>query len=248
MDLPFSRDDDFIGDTGIPIHRTMFQLDSSKIQMLMDCPRGFFFQHILGWEQREANIHLVFGSAWHEAMRHVLEQGPDKTSLREAHEIFMEIYQEDFASDPFTEEHYSKNPGKCLEGLADYVATFDIAPDNTIYTEISGAAPVREDRLIHFKMDAIRKHPPHHQEAGKYYALEHKTTSRKTSSWQEKWNYKFQVGTYLHALHAVLPLSCSPPNRILCCTFDPQFVLEPRWSKKWVCILSLFNYFLCNSK
>lgn len=204
MDLPFDAEDETIGDTGIKIHPTMFQLDSSKIQMLMDCPRGFFFQHILGWEQREPNVHLVFGSAWHEAMRHVLEHGTDKKSIRGGYQIFKEIFEKDFSNDPFTEEHYSKNPGNALQGLADYAATFPVDPSNTIYTEIAGAAPIREDRQIHFKMDAIRKHPESHQEAGKYYALEHKTTSRKTQSWQEKWNYKFQVGTYLHALNAWL--------------------------------------------
>lgn len=204
MDLPFDRSDDHIGDTGIPVHETMFMLDSSKLQQLMDCPRGFFFNYILGWQNTDPNIHLVFGSAWHEAMEHVMEHGTSKQALLDAHAKFKEVYEEEFASDPMASEHYSKNPENALKALADYAAEWPIDPTNTVYTEIAGATPIREDRQIHFKMDAIRRHPEHHEEAGKYYAMEHKTTSRKTQSWQDKWGYKFQVGTYLHALNSWL--------------------------------------------
>jgi len=200
MNIPFERGK-LIGQTGIRATDTMFILDSSKIQQLMDCPRGFFFSHILGWQSERTSIHLVFGSAWHEAMEHLLLNGSSKASIMEAHDKFMEVYTEEYGSDPFLDEHYSKNPGNALKALAEYVSTYKVDPDQTIYTEIAGAAPIRQDRAIQFKMDAILRHPPHHEEAGKYFSLEHKTTSRKTKSWQEKWSYKFQVGTYLHALH-----------------------------------------------
>lgn len=204
MDLPFDKGDDYIGETGIPIQDTFWVLDSSKMQALMNCPRGFFFSHILGWQDADPNIHLVFGSAWHEAMEHLLRNGGDKQSVREAYEVFMETYEEEFASDPYHSEHYAKNPGNALEALAGYAGQFPINPRNTLWTEVAGTTPIREDRNIHFKVDTIRKHPQDHQEAGKYHILEHKTTSRKSQTWLEKWSYKFQVGTYLHTMHTWL--------------------------------------------
>jgi len=206
MNLPFSKDQigQTIGDTGIKIRETFWVLDSSKIQKLMSCPRSFFYSHILGWQSTDPNIHLVFGSAWHEAMEYLLKTGPTVESAQEAYERFLEVYNKEFNSDPFSSEHYSKNPANALQALASYATEHPFNPANTIYTEVSGAAPIGQGRFIHFKVDTIRRHPPYHQEAGKYYVLEHKTTSRKTQSWMNKWTYKFQVGTYLHALHAWL--------------------------------------------
>ena len=206
MNLPFTKDDigSEIGDTGIQIRDTFWVLDSSKIQNLMNCPRGFFLNHILGWTSTDPNIHFVFGSAWHEAMEYLLKNGPTKESAVEAHEIFCDIYNKEFASDPFSTEHYSKNPGNALLALGEYIIHHPFDPENTIYTEVSGSAPIGRGRSVHFKVDTIRKHPERHQEAGKYYVLEHKTTSRKSQKWMEKWGYKFQVGTYLHAMNSWL--------------------------------------------
>lgn len=126
--------------------------------------------------------------------------GRGQDVIMEAYDRFMNIYTEKFNDDPYVEEHYAKNPANALVALAGWANSFDYDPDNTLYTEVAGIAPISEDRIIHFKMDTIRKQPPHHQDAGKIYSLEHKTTSRKTQSWMDKWTYKFQVGCYIHAL------------------------------------------------
>ena len=71
-------------------------LDSSKIQSYMRCPRKYFFNHILGWSLEEEeqgaleisssgllaapkseirkSEHLVFGTAWHHSMEHLLRE------------------------------------------------------------------------------------------------------------------------------------------------------------------------------
>jgi len=204
--LPIDRLDnlDVIGDSKIPVREEMKLLDSSKIQSLMDCPRAFFFSHILGWESTDPNIHLIFGSAWHEALEHLLQNGGEPAIVREAYQKFMDIYSEEFEADPLASEHYAKNPENAFKALAQFSGKYPLRPEDTIYTEVAGTAPIREDRSIHFKLDAIRRHPPSHEEAGKYYVLDHKTTSRKSKSWMNKWSYKFQVTCYIHVMNSWL--------------------------------------------
>lgn len=204
--LPISdlKDMDVLGDSGIPVREEMTVLDSSKIQSLMNDPRAFFLSHILGWQSTDPNIHLVFGSAWHEALEHLLLNGSDPAVVQEAYSKFMDIYNEEFEADPFASEHYAKNPENAFNALGNYAGKYPLNPEDTLYTEVAGTAPIGPERSIVFKVDAIRKHPPSHEEAGKYYVLEHKTTSRKSKSWMNKWSYKFQVGCYIHVMNAWL--------------------------------------------
>ena len=81
-------------DYPVPKHDSWNVLDSTKIQSFMDCPRGFFFSYILGWRKEEPSIHLIFGSAWHDAMEHLANNGYGKASVEEAYEKFCATYGE----------------------------------------------------------------------------------------------------------------------------------------------------------
>lgn len=196
-------DESTFGKTGIPVHRTWNILDSTKIKCLMGCPRDFFYSYILGWRKEGPSIHLSFGHAWHSAMEVLLKKGPGANYVLEAYDAFIKDYQELMEMDIMTLEnlHPSKTPSKALLGLTEYSEQWPDDPNLTKYVEVAGTAPINEtDRVIHVKLDSIRVYGSGHINEGKFYSLEHKTTTRQTEAWEEQWNYDFQIGTYDHFL------------------------------------------------
>lgn len=190
-----------IGKSGIPHRDTFDVLDSSKIQTFQDCPRKFFFRHILGWRSTEPNIHLVFGSAWHEAMEHLLLNGYSTKDVQQAYNRFMDVYNEEYPEEWLAPDHRAKNPGRALEALVNYTEEWktDHRDFDVLYTEIAGTAPISEEDLIHFKIDTIIEN----REG--VWTLEHKTTGRNSQSWRNKWELITQIGTYIHALYCLFP-------------------------------------------
>jgi len=80
----------------------------------MDCARQYFFEYVLGWRSTAPNNHLVFGSAWHAAIEHILQKGYG--AVDEAVFIFMNTYREELPPD--TDELYSpKTPSRADEAL-----------------------------------------------------------------------------------------------------------------------------------
>ena len=41
--------------------------DSSKLDTYLDCPRKFFYEHMLGWRVDRPAHALHFGTSWHMA-------------------------------------------------------------------------------------------------------------------------------------------------------------------------------------
>lgn len=207
IDIPQSLPNDprgdgpIIGKSGIPHRDTFDVLDSSKIQTFQDCPRKYFFQHILGWRPEKPNIHLVFGSAWHEAMEYLLNHDYSIESVQGAYQRFMKAYDEQFPHDWLEPNHRSKNPEKAMQVLVDYAKKWeqDHQDFDVLYTEVAGTAPISEEDVIHFKIDSVIQDPRG------YWSFEHKTTGRNSQSWRNKWDLITQVGTYIHALYCAFP-------------------------------------------
>lgn len=200
-------DEATFGKTGIPIHPTWGIMDSSKIQSLMDCPRGFFYSYILGWRRDEPALHLAFGSAWHAAMEVFLTNGHGPETIRAAYEAFLTVYKEEMGLpiEVLEELHRSKTPSNALKALVEYSATWPDNPEETLHLEKAGTAPISDSRVIHTKLDSIRRYPNEHRHSGKIYSLEHKTAGRMDRTWEDKWQYLFQVGTYDHFLKCLYP-------------------------------------------
>lgn len=191
-----------IGKTPIPKREIHDVIDSSKLQTFIECPRKYFFQHILGWQKKNLSVHLFFGSAWHEALEHLMNHGYEMSEVQIAYEKFKEIWDEEKPDDPLWEPHYAKNPSSALEGLVEYAEKWKRQDDfETLFTEVAGTIPVMDDQLIHWKVDAIIRDVD-----GWIWSLEHKTTGRNSSSWRNKWRMKTQTGTYHHALNGLYHL------------------------------------------
>ena len=190
----------------VPIipHEVWSVSDSSKLTLFMDCPRRFFFRHVLGWEYDYPNIHLDFGSTWHIAMEYLLEHlrtdGYSAEVLLEAYRLLEEKYRESF-DESMDQDNGAKTPANALIALTEYAKKYVLDRDkyNVLYTEVVGTVPLSEHHLIHFKIDAILE--------GLMGILcrEHKTSGQDSEVYQKSHQLSIQTGTYTHALYCAFP-------------------------------------------
>jgi hypothetical protein len=193
----------------IPYHETFDVLDSSKIQTFLDSPRKYFFNYLLGWQPEEPNIHFAFGSAWHEAMEYLAlqmdgtRQGYTQDMVVAAYKLFHDLFSEEYQDVIIPGITLGGAPNKTLDNalnaLIQYAEFYKWDKFKTLYTEVSGTVPISPERLIHFKLDTIV------EDYDGIWSLEHKTSSRNTAAWRDKWSLMPQIHTYTHALRTLFP-------------------------------------------
>jgi hypothetical protein len=182
-------------------HPTWAIVDPSKLNDFLECPRKYFFMHMLGWKPETPNNHIVFGQAWHKAMEHLLLNGYGPASINDAQEKLRNHYRKELP--PETDELFEpKTPDRAVLALTEYTVKYKHDLDNmeVLYTEVSGAAPISDKAIMHFRMDNILKH-----RAGYYFSHEHKTGTYLNIQWIMKWPLSIQVGCYVHALYCMYP-------------------------------------------
>ena len=185
----------------IPENSLWNVLDSSKLKEYSTCPRKYFFRHILGWKPAEgADIHLVFGTAVHQAMEILALDGYGIPSLTKGFETFLAHYRQYFPPEA-DEGNKPKTPANFMRALAQYALRYASDRHEVLHIEVAGAVHVDENQLLHFKMDTICR-----GEQG-YFSLEHKTSSRYSAMWEADWRQNIQIGTYNHVLHCLYPPS-----------------------------------------
>lgn len=185
----------------------MSVVDSSKIQSFQDCPRGFFFNYVLGLRREGPQIHLDFGSAWHDAMEILLLHGYGEAAVQAAYQAFLKTFREAFPNPVTDQDNAPKNPEYAWKALNMYVEQYAHDDFEVLYTETAGLVPIREQtegsnaRDLVVKLDSIVR--DNHD--GSINSMEHKTTGRNSASWREKWSYMLQVESYTHLLYAMYP-------------------------------------------
>jgi len=174
--------------------------DSSKIQDYLRCPRFYFYRHMLGWRHASPNNHLEYGQGMHLALEFLYANGFTDTNIVEAYEIFLNHYRQHFGEHE-DELFFPKTPRRMLEAIAKYVVNYsrDLKDYKVLYTEVAGSVPIAQDRLIHFRIDAIME-----DSDGNVFVLEHKTGSGHYL-WDSQWLLSIQTGTYTHALYCIYP-------------------------------------------
>lgn len=174
--------------------------DSTKLQTYLECPRKYFYSYILGWRSDQPNIHFIFGAAWHEAMEYLLlHQGNWNQEVEDmAFVLFWDIYIAKINTEDF--ELYSpKDPGHAREALKAYINLYKDDRDKVLFTEVPGTVPIDDERVLHFKIDAVMK-----GEKG-YYIKDHKTSKSMTKAWGDQWRMSFQIACYCHVLFLLFP-------------------------------------------
>ncbi len=183
-------------------HPTWEIRDSSKLDDYLECPRKFFFMHVLGWRIDAHQHDLFFGQAWHIAREHMLIHGYD--DMQGAYAAFIKFYRREL--DPETDDLYQpKNPEAVLMAIAKYAGDperrYDLEQNEVLYTEISGSVPVDEKRVLYFRMDSVLRN----KEIGFIFSWDHKTTKKFSRVWEEKFHLSLQNGTYTHCLYCMFP-------------------------------------------
>lgn len=170
--------------------------DATKIKAFMKCPRFYFYSYVLGWRPEEPSIHLVFGSAWHEAMEYLMLHGLSAESIEGAYSLFETEYRKTY--DPSMDLlNEPKTPANALRALVLYARNYknDHLDFEVLHTEVAGSVLIGDDPLF-FKIDTVVRD----KVTGRISSLEHKTTTSFSSFWLHQWRQNFQVGTYTYAL------------------------------------------------
>lgn len=187
---------------------TLGVIDSTKIQTYQDCPRRFFYEYVLGWRQEDANIHLAFGSAWHDAMEVFMKAAGKMGYIDPVIELAYSRFQATFDAAAEGNGAFGVDIGKdasnAYDALVEYAAKYNRIDSgiNTMFTEIAGTVPVgldrrTEGRVLHFKMDSVVE-----SDDG-IWSFEHKTTGKQSQSFLDKWGIIVQIGAYCHVLNVV---------------------------------------------
>lgn len=213
------------------LHKSLNIIDSSKLKDYIKCPRYFLYRHVLGWCSEFPNNHLIFGSAWHLAMEHLLLKGYDEVS--EAFDKFLEYYRQHFL--PETDGLFkAKTPANVLITIPAYVNKWradDEGKFEVLYTEIAGSVPISEFDKLYFRMDSILKETA----TNEVFSREHKTGSR-SWLWSEQWPLSTALGTYSHVLYCLYPFEMVKGIEINGTMFisrkkDPYEFLRPMFKK-----------------
>jgi CRISPR/Cas system-associated exonuclease Cas4 (RecB family) len=184
---------------GIMPHKSWTMYDSSKVQTFMECPRKYFYRYVLGWDQEQPSIHLIFGEAWHRAMAILLREGYTKDAVEHGYSVFLEYYRESYGPE-MDDILHPKSPGGALLGLLQYVKEYTpIDNFEVLHTEIAGSVPISPEDRVSFRIDGLVK------QASGITVLEHKTGSRLDNSWKNQWRLSLQVRTYTHVMNCLYP-------------------------------------------
>lgn len=190
----------------VPTNEAWNIQDSSKIKDAMSCWRGYFFKHVLGWQIDRPNIHLIFGSAWHEALAFLHLEGFESKNVQEAYNKHFLPYYRMFIDQSEDEIYLPKTPERAYLALAAYALRRqkDARDYSVVYhnekpmIEIGGKINLSNERQMCFKMDTILRGPRG------IISREHKTGSS-TWNWDMQWHLSVQIGTYSHVLYCLYP-------------------------------------------
>ena len=168
--------------TALEIH------DSTKLKCFADCPRQYFWRHVVGLAPKGANVHLVFGEALHAAFELLMREGVSNETRALAVHAFMKIYRESFTPEDDL-GNGNKDPDHAFEAIMKFKA-----PEGTpLYIENCGTVPISDSHVIHFKIDLVMESTPG------IVLWDYKTCSRMDKNWASQWLLDFQIGAYTYA-------------------------------------------------
>ena len=187
-------------------------IDSSKLSCFMECPRKYFFNHVLGWRSSFPNNHLVFGTAWHLAMEHLMRNKYTDASLEQAKLLFLHSYRQELP-EQFDEDFSPKTPANAINAIDDYHQKYykiDTNQYEVLHTEVGGIVLIGESMPITFRLDAIL----FDKSREIFIDCDHKTSQRKLSSWRELFSMSPQMIIYLHVMHCLYGSESKLPPEI----------------------------------
>jgi len=184
-----------------PIRKEWSIIDSSKLTTYMECPRKYFYSHLLGWKPREPNVHLVFGTAWHLACEHLAKSDYSEESIEESQYIFFYHYRKYFDSSR-DRDNEPKDAANGISSLATYQKKFksDLLNFKLLGTEIAGVVLIGPNQPMAFRIDALLEERNYSLGGvNQVIVMDHKTTQRKMLWWKDQWKMSTQILLYIYA-------------------------------------------------
>jgi hypothetical protein len=188
-----------------------YVIDNSKLRIYQDCHRQFFFEHILGMRREHPSSHLVFGSAFHLGMSHIMENweriraGENYAGIvRTANDLFMAEYRATFGVET---DAIMKGKAPCAVILAfiNYIERYKFTDTfKILYTEVAGRVPIDIKngimRVLYYRLDTIV------EDSDGVYILEHKTAGGELDdAWAKQFYLSHQISLYTHVLQCMFP-------------------------------------------
>jgi hypothetical protein len=188
----------------VPVHPTWDIQDGSKIKVYMECPRKYFYQYVLGWHHINPSIHLIFGSAWHEALAFMYENGITTENVRTAFNDHFLPYFRQYIDPGDDEIYHPKTPDRALLALIYYAALYgDDLKENEVLEydgqkliELGGRINLSDEYTVSFKQDVIMRN------SRGIFSLEHKTGSS-SYMWEIQWELAPSTAIYSHVLYCL---------------------------------------------
>jgi hypothetical protein len=190
----------------VPVSPTWGIQDGSKIKAYQECARKYFYEYVLGWRSIHPSNHLIFGSAWHEALAHLYDNGFSAEDVNVAFRDHFLPYYRQFIDPGDDDLYHPKTPERALLALAYYAAVHrhDLSENDILeydgkkLIEIGGQVSISNEYTVAFKQDTIMKN-----NRG-IFSLEHKTGSS-SYNWSTQWELAVSTAIYTHVLYCLFP-------------------------------------------
>lgn len=178
-------------------------MDSSKLSTFQECPRKFFFAHVLGWKSEgNSEFHLDFGKAYHSAKETLWKEGGTSAGVEAAYQTFLAEWgknSEKYMDYPAKGKH----PNNVLSALVGFATKYakDFKELELVNTEVPGSFLLPNNFMLSFRIDSIHKRV----NSGEVLFMDDKTASRADANEHTKYNLSLQMGTYFRALMFMHP-------------------------------------------
>lgn len=192
--------------------------DNTRVSRFFECPRAYFFRHVLHLTRPGGSIALTFGSGWHKGMEAIWALAvSDKTNMelvQAAALAFGEAWTKDGRSLDDINLDEKRNPGLALDMFAEYINKYreQIRGYNVLAIERPFIIPLVKANTLYdgqLPIYYIGRWDKMYEDRKRVYAREHKTTSlyRKEGVFAAEWVDSFspnnQVDGYSYAGYAV---------------------------------------------
>jgi len=181
-------------------------IDTTQVKDYLQCPRKYYYRHILGYVNKVANHDLWFGISVHRYFEYIHDNlirttrrfDPSEKLLEEAYEVFVCTYREQYTAD-MDEIFYPKEPANARRILNDYWACATWLRDWQItYSEIAGKLEAKDFTLA-FRIDSILTDPT----TGEMVVREIKSSAMDPHSWERQFSFDLQVMSYSTVLRSL---------------------------------------------
>lgn len=169
------------------------KFDSTKLSKYQDCPRGYLLTYELGLRSQSSDkFALEWGSAVHEGIEHLYNNGFTKEQADVAYEIALNY----LLNSGVDLGHSKKNLTSLQATFYEYIAEYpnELLHNTVLETEMGAVIPLdpETDDLFYLKMDTVLQD----NITGRICSIDHKTSSWYASMWEKQWKTAFQPFTY----------------------------------------------------